>query len=106
MQRFTYSSGALKSVFWAAARPTGVWRGRRKSRAAPVAEKRVELNRWHGFPLYVLIDGGTVPAPSRAVGERLGTLLLARTLFGQGLLELSGRPRTSFAHIKGYFRKE
>ena len=64
----------MKSVFWSAARPTGVWRGRRKSRAAPVAKKRVELNRWHGFPLWALIDGGTVPAPSRAVGARLGTL--------------------------------
>ena len=64
----------MKSVFWSAARPTGVWRERRKCRAAPVAKKRVELNRWHGFPLWALIDGGTLPAPSRAVGERLGTL--------------------------------
>ena len=63
--------GILKSVFWSAARQKGVGRERRKYRAAPVAKKRVEVNRWHGFPLWAVNEGGTVPAPSRAAGEWL-----------------------------------
>ena len=64
----------LKSVFWSAARPKGVGRGRKKCRAAPVAKKRVELNRWLGFSLWALNDGGTVAEPSRAAGVQLGGL--------------------------------
>ena len=61
----------MKSVFWSVARQKGVGRERRKYRAAPVAKKRVELSRWHGFPLWAVNEGGTVPGQSRAVGEWL-----------------------------------
>ena len=61
----------MKSVFWSAARQKGLGRERRKCGAALVAKKRVELNRWHGFPLWALNEGGTVLAPSRAAGEWL-----------------------------------
>ena len=45
--------------------------GRSSLATAPVAKKRVELNRSHGLPLWALNEGGTVPAPSRAGGEWL-----------------------------------